>query len=141
MGTKNNPGEFDFYAAAEPDEPIFILLGRDPHAHAAVRKWAFDRQQLIEFGAKPASDMRMVIEANHCADTMEEYALRRQAMRKIDMPEAVRTDSRASERSWIMDERYGDLRTDPETGGSQHVHVRGVKSARGSARRRPACRG
>src|SRR6201993_1577448 len=35
---------------AEPGEPIFILQGRDPHAHAAVRKWAFDRQQLIEFG-------------------------------------------------------------------------------------------
>lgn len=29
MGTKNNPGEFDCYANAAPDEPMFILLGRD----------------------------------------------------------------------------------------------------------------
>lgn len=51
MGTKNNPGEFDCYANAEPDEPI--LLGRDPHGHAAVRKWANDREQMIRAGAKP----------------------------------------------------------------------------------------
>jgi hypothetical protein len=140
MGTKNHPGEFDCYAAAEPEEPIFILLGRDPHAHAAVRKWAFDRQQLIEFGAKPASDMRMVIEANHCADAMEEYAMKRLAMRKVDMPEAVPTGSGASERGWIRDEGYGDLLTEPRTGGSGHVDVRGAKTARGSARWRPACR-
>ena len=25
MGTKNEPGEFDCYAAAEPDEPMFII--------------------------------------------------------------------------------------------------------------------
>lgn len=29
MGTKNNPGAFDCYANAEPDEPMFVLLARD----------------------------------------------------------------------------------------------------------------
>lgn len=40
MGTKTNPGRFDCYAAAEPDEPMFILLGRDRHAAALVNLWA-----------------------------------------------------------------------------------------------------
>src|ERR1700689_1749851 len=39
MGTKNNPGAFDCYANAEPDEPMFVLLGRDKHAPALVWLW------------------------------------------------------------------------------------------------------
>lgn len=77
MGTKTNPGKFDCYANAEPDEPIFILLGRDPHAHAAVRKWANDREAMIHAEIKPASDMHMVWEARECADAMEAYQIRR----------------------------------------------------------------
>lgn len=30
MGTKSNPTQFDCYANALPDEPMFILLARDP---------------------------------------------------------------------------------------------------------------
>ena len=78
MGTKNNPGQFDCYANAAPDEPMFILLGRDPHAHAAVRKWANDRMVMIHAGLKPASDVHMVWEARECADAMEEYCIARQ---------------------------------------------------------------
>ena len=37
MGTKNNPGVFDCYANAEPDEPMFVLLGRDKDAATLVR--------------------------------------------------------------------------------------------------------
>ncbi len=40
MGTKNNPGQFDCYEAAEPDEPMFILLARDPIAPILVELWA-----------------------------------------------------------------------------------------------------
>jgi hypothetical protein len=40
MGTKNQPGEFDCYAAANPDEPMFIMLGRDGSAAGRVRSWA-----------------------------------------------------------------------------------------------------
>jgi len=28
MATKKNPGEFDCYANAGPDEPMFVLLAR-----------------------------------------------------------------------------------------------------------------
>lgn len=37
MGTKNNPGRYDCYANAEPDEPMFVLLGHDRHAATLVR--------------------------------------------------------------------------------------------------------
>ncbi len=77
MGTKNNPGLYDCYANAEPDEPMFILLGRDPHAHIAVRRWASDRALMIAAGTKPAGDMRMVTEALECANTMEIYSVER----------------------------------------------------------------
>jgi len=40
MGTKNNPGKFDCYEKAEPDEPMFVLLARDPLAGHLVSIWA-----------------------------------------------------------------------------------------------------
>lgn len=46
MGTKNNPGSFDCYAAALPDEPLFHLLGRDPAFPATVRFWMGERARL-----------------------------------------------------------------------------------------------
>lgn len=45
MGTKNNPGKFDCYAAALPDEPYFILLARDPDAPMLVELWAYLRER------------------------------------------------------------------------------------------------
>jgi len=74
MATKNNPGRYDCYANADPDEPIFVLLGRDRDAPNAVRQWAYDRGQAISRGEKPAEDMAMVVEARACADAMEKYA-------------------------------------------------------------------
>jgi hypothetical protein len=40
MGTKNNPGKFDCYENAEPDEPLFVLLARDPLAPFLVSIWS-----------------------------------------------------------------------------------------------------
>jgi hypothetical protein len=60
MGTKNDPAKFDCYANALPDEPIFILLARDPGAAPAVEDWASRRERNIELGIKPKSDMPMV---------------------------------------------------------------------------------
>lgn len=40
MGTKNNPGKFDCYANADPDEPMFVLLGRDCLASHLVSIWS-----------------------------------------------------------------------------------------------------
>lgn len=40
MGTKNNPGSFDCFEAADPDEPMFVLLARDQLAPYLVEMWA-----------------------------------------------------------------------------------------------------
>jgi hypothetical protein len=67
MGTKNNPGEFDCYKAAHPDEPMFILLGRDPMAGALVREWVGMRRARKE-------DEKKLVEAEGCACQMDEWA-------------------------------------------------------------------
>jgi hypothetical protein len=40
MATKNNPGKWDCYAKARPDEEMFVLLARDPLAPFLVAIWA-----------------------------------------------------------------------------------------------------
>ncbi len=67
MGTKNNPGAFDCYAAADPDEPMFILLGRDKHAPTLIWLWATLRELDGEDPAK-------VAEARVCCSKMMEWA-------------------------------------------------------------------
>lgn len=63
MGTKIEPGEFDCYAKAEPDEPMFVLLARDRLGPLLVRTWA----ELQGASADP----KKVQEAYACADAME----------------------------------------------------------------------
>ncbi len=70
MGTKNQPGEFDCYANAEPDEPLFILLGRDKHAPTLVWLWAALREL---DGERP----EVVKESRECAVKMIKYAAER----------------------------------------------------------------
>lgn len=66
MGSKNNPGSYDCYANAEPDEPMFVLLGRDRHAPTLARLWAILR-------AKDDEDIGKVGEALDCADKMDKW--------------------------------------------------------------------
>lgn len=40
MGTKNNPGQFDCYTKAHPDEPLFVLRAKDPFGADMVSLWA-----------------------------------------------------------------------------------------------------
>lgn len=70
MGTKNNPGNFDCYHAADPDEPMFVLLARDPWAFDLVSRWARIREQMINKGSAPESDRAKVAEAVKCAEDM-----------------------------------------------------------------------
>lgn len=81
MGTKNNPGAYDCYANAEPDEPMFILLGRDRHAAEVVRYWVYLKTggapvsyagnvSMQTFSALPAKHQ----EALNCAAAMEDWA-------------------------------------------------------------------
>lgn len=66
MGTKNNPGKFDCYANAAPDEPMFILLARDPLAPILVEQWAALREH-------SAGNPSKVAEARQCAAAMRAY--------------------------------------------------------------------
>jgi hypothetical protein len=43
MGSKINPGKFDCYEKALPDEPMMVLLGRDPLAPYLTQIWAMLR--------------------------------------------------------------------------------------------------
>jgi len=66
MGTKNNPGKFDCYAAAKPDEPMFVLLARDPIAPQLVQIWAAVARLL-------GKDPEKIKEAQQCAEAMRAY--------------------------------------------------------------------
>ena len=66
MGTKNNPGDYDCYANAHPDEPMFVLLGRDRMAPELIEDWATWRESEGEDPAK-------VAEARECAQQMRAW--------------------------------------------------------------------
>jgi hypothetical protein len=68
MSTKNNPGNYDCYTKAAPDEPMFILLARDKHAPSLVWLWAAMRELDLE-------DPRKIIEARACAEDMLRWQL------------------------------------------------------------------
>lgn len=69
MGTKRNPGSFDCYSNAEPDEPMFILLGRDPCGGSTVRDWVGRR--IVVQGESP--DDAKLAEAMRCAEQMDDW--------------------------------------------------------------------
>jgi hypothetical protein len=52
---------------AHPKEMVFVLLGRDPAAPAAIRAWADERVRL----GKNKDDDPQIVEARACADTMQ----------------------------------------------------------------------
>ena len=71
MGTKNNPGKFDCYANAKPDEPMFVLLGRDPSAALLVKLWADLRE---ETGDNSVATNEQIADARRCAEAMQSWA-------------------------------------------------------------------
>lgn len=75
MGTKTTPGKFDCFANAEPNEPMFVLLGRDMHAPALVEQWAHIREIQIQMGMKPESDRAKIKDARECAIEMRRFLL------------------------------------------------------------------
>ncbi len=66
MATKNNPGAFNCYDNAHPDEPMFVLLGRDKDAPALVEAWADERQEAGEYA-------HVVEDARLCAQQMRDW--------------------------------------------------------------------
>lgn len=86
MGTKTDPGRFDCYEAALPDEPLFVLLARDATAPSTVRAWVAARLEIpttlphgplrkLIAGLNPAlhPDRDQLLEALDCADAMERW--------------------------------------------------------------------
>jgi hypothetical protein len=73
MGSKNQPGDFDCYGNALPDEPMFILLARDPSAPALIEWWADNRESAIDQKLRPEGDRAMVAEARQCAKAMRDW--------------------------------------------------------------------
>ena len=86
MGTKNNPGKFNCYAKAEPDEPIFVLRANDPIAPMVVRLWA---AQYWQHGG----EQEKVEEARAVADAMEKWQRERVAKQLdgVDSREGLRS--------------------------------------------------
>ncbi len=78
MGTKTNPGQYDCYANAEPDEPMFVLLARDPIAPILVEIWAQLRAE-----ASQTDDSAMVEEAEDCATAMRDWREKNRAYKRL----------------------------------------------------------
>ena len=72
MGSKRNPGRFDCYEAADLDEPMFVLLGRDKHAPLLVNLWA----ELRELEGEHAGKLQ---EARSCARWMRNWKVNKDA--------------------------------------------------------------
>ena len=68
MGTKLEPGRFDCYDKAEDDEPMFVLLARDPVAPVLVRMWC-ELRSLLDL-----NDVEKFEEARACSFNMETWA-------------------------------------------------------------------
>lgn len=76
MGTKNNPGKFDVYEKAHPDEPMFVLLARDPDAPTLVDLWAHMRAIRSFSSGDLAKAREKIYEAQQCANAMRAYKAR-----------------------------------------------------------------
>lgn len=99
MGTKNNPGKFDCYENAEPDEPMFVLLGRDRLAAHLVSIWSKVRmgdmeaasavfldllaKHAVAYGMEP--DVDKASEAMDCSLTMFKFREAREATKKLQL--------------------------------------------------------
>lgn len=81
MATKNNPGKYDCYENAEPDEPMFVLLGRDRTAPETLATWIRLRE------AEGRTSSEKLAEARACLEAMRVYrrqSLRAQLLRCLD---------------------------------------------------------
>lgn len=85
MGTKNNPGQFDCYSNAEPDEPMFVLLARDPFAPILVRLWA-DLKRVADCRNK--DELEVVGEAMGCADSMDDWLRKNRPLKQLKITRA-----------------------------------------------------
>ena len=106
MGTKNNPGQFDCYGAAAPDEPIFILRATDISAPSLVVLWALRyKQRKIDehhwYGPEYNRHQEKYQEAINVANAMKEFEKKISA--EYQTAEAPLTESEKSYEEQIAD--------------------------------------
>jgi hypothetical protein len=68
MANKNHPGKFRCYEAAMPDEPMFVILGRDPAGPATLAFWA--RQREIMGKDQEGDDLERIVAARSESEDM-----------------------------------------------------------------------
>lgn len=73
MGTKLTELRDGCFHAALDDEPMFVLLARDPDAPRLCRNWASQRESEIERGSRPSSDSAKVQAARETAERMDKW--------------------------------------------------------------------
>lgn len=73
MGTKLTELRDGCFHAALDDEPMFVLLARDPDAPRLCRNWASQRESEIERGSRPSSDSAKVQAARETAGRMDKW--------------------------------------------------------------------
>lgn len=71
---KSSPGVYDCHSKANEDEPMFVLLGRDPTAAIIVRIWTKLRCRIMK--NITTEELDQLQDAIECADEMEKYAIK-----------------------------------------------------------------
>ena len=84
MGTKNNPGIHSCYDKADPDEPMFVLLGRDPIAPFLVGWWVG-----LKSMHDPNADEAKLAEAMQTAKAMEDWLTKLNREDKLKLRELI----------------------------------------------------
>jgi hypothetical protein len=92
MSTKQNPGKFDCYSNAEPDEPMFVLLARDPAAPLMVLLWSRIREKYQDKSKKFLNDNSKIQEARDCADEMRKWMADNRPDKNYDVMETAFAD-------------------------------------------------
>lgn len=73
MSTKQDEFRRGCFGKALPDEPMFVLLARDPDAPRLVEEWAQRRMVAVADGTRPPSDEAGVQEAMRLAHDMRAW--------------------------------------------------------------------
>lgn len=72
MGNRDKFSKAD-QPSAKPDEPVYLLRGRDRYAPKALRRWADALEKAMECGHEPSSRYDEAKRARRCARAMDVY--------------------------------------------------------------------
>ena len=107
MGTKNNPGDYDCYAKAAEDEPIFTLRANDEFAPILVRLWVeFHQAKYGHFCNH--EDHQKEMEALDIANEMQAWK------RLSNKPDEKPDEPKIEHASADLDDNQASQKTQPE---------------------------